>query len=60
VADAELGGDGVRYLTVRLYRHHGVTRVSLLLSEVREQLVEGFGADATGVAVLEEHKRTLP
>src|SRR2546430_2613586 len=60
VADAKSRRDGIRYVAVRLYRHHRIVRVRRALVQVRHELVQRFGADAARKAVLEEKQRPPP
>jgi len=51
--------DRVGYLTVGLHGHHCVTGFQLALVQVRDELIQRFGADAARETVLEEQQRSF-
>jgi hypothetical protein len=59
VSYSELFRDGVGHLTVRLHRDHCITGFQLAVVQVRDELIQRFGADAAGETVLEEQQRSF-
>jgi hypothetical protein len=59
VAYPEPFRDGVGHVTVGLHRDHCVTGFQLAVIQVRNELIQRFGADAARETVLEEQQRSF-